>query len=103
MIDAKQAAIAAIAYFQDVMGSEKITDILLEEIELTEDERLWLVTLSGLIPKAKEELEVDNLSAIAAIMRPLSRWRRVYRMFKLDAANGLVKSMKMRQPDERSN
>ena len=48
MIDAKHAAAAAIVYFRDLMGETKIADILLEEIELTEDERFWLVTLSAL-------------------------------------------------------
>ncbi len=100
MVDVKQAATVATSYFMELMGgTDKIIDILLEEIELTEDERFWLITLSALVPTPKEAIDATSMGVIAAIMQ-VPKWRRIYRIFKINTDTGTVKSMKMRQPNE---
>ena len=80
MITAKEALDVAVNYLREFYT--KISNILLEEIELTEDERYWLITLSY--------RKVDASIALG-ILPP-----RQYKVFKIDAAKGQVVSMKMR-------
>jgi len=55
------------------------SDVRIEEVELSDDERFWLITLSFSPPD-----------------HPFSM-QREYKLFKVDASSGEVKSMKIRQ------
>jgi len=92
VIDVKQAVATATSYLGNLMGGAA-KDIVLEEVELSDDERFWLVTLSALLP---EPANTEN-EATSAIARALGhQLRRVYRVFKINADTGVVRSMKMR-------
>ena len=80
MITVKEAQDVAVKYLRDLYP--KIRDVVLEEIELTEDERYWLITLSY------RRLDV---SIALGILPP-----KQYKVFKINAAKGQVVSMKMR-------
>jgi hypothetical protein len=76
MVDVKEATRTASEYFADLYPSNSYGDLRLEEVELTEDEKYWLITLSY----------QDNK------MIP----RRQYKSFKIDAQTGKVQAMKIR-------
>jgi hypothetical protein len=90
MIDVKQAVSISTQYFLNLVGAESVSDVLLEEVEPSDDERFWYVTLSAALPAPK-----DGINAIAAALGNSPR-RRVYKVFKVDAGTGTVRSMKMR-------
>jgi hypothetical protein len=52
MVDVKQAVDSATKYFSALMT---VYDTRLEEVELSDDERLWHVTLSALVSAPKDE------------------------------------------------
>lgn len=74
MIDVKEAVGKASTFLQVLIP--KAWKERLEEVELTEDEKYWLVTLSYL------ETMIET--------------QRQYKSFKVDATSGEVQSMKIR-------
>ena len=84
MIDVKQAAQSASNFVTGLYANEIISDVRLEEVELTEDGKYWLITLSLPPPK----------SAISAVFQIGARQ---YKIFKVDADTGEVLSMKIRE------
>ena len=82
MLDVKEAAQRASEYFAGLFADQGVSNVQLEEVELTEDGGYWLITLSyPLIPSI---LPVNIVS------------KRNYKVFKIDAKTGEVKSMKIR-------
>jgi hypothetical protein len=88
-IDVKEAAKAAAEYFVELYPDTQYSDLMLEEVELSEDEKHWLITLSyasqppPLPPSGLEKLFSKQAS-------------RRYKIFKIDAATGKVEAMKIR-------
>jgi hypothetical protein len=79
MIEAKDAAYSAARYFTDITGyTEKVT---IEEVEFDDNTNCWLITVGYL---AESEII------------PLVKRQKEYKVFKIDANNGDVLSMKMR-------
>lgn len=76
-ISAKEAAQSAAEYYRDVTGDND--RVVLEEIELTEDEAGWRVTLS----------HRDSASYTGD--------KRLYKRFLVDANTGEVLAMKIRR------
>jgi hypothetical protein len=93
-IDVRSAVIAAKKYLEDIqdMIGNSINDILLEEVELSENKRYWYITLSFSRPIAKTErtLIPDAISLA-------TKSEREYKIFTVDAETGEVKSMKIRE------
>ncbi len=86
MIDVKQAAQSATVFFNELYRDQIATNVLLEEVELIEDGKFWLITLSFELPPPTFALG------------PLSvRGERQYKTFKVDAQSGQVLSMKIRE------
>ena len=81
MIEVKQAVEQAITYLRNlpVTADSSPAQVTLEEVELTEDDRYWLITLS-----------YRDQNAYSVLSPPK------YKIFKIDAANGRVLSMKIR-------
>jgi len=84
-VTAKQAAQAAVKYLNDVCTPPAIENVLLEEIELSDDARFWQVTLSF--------KQYPSTSAMSEIWDTAEKKLRV---FKVDARSGKVVSMKIR-------
>jgi hypothetical protein len=80
MIDVKQAVDAASQYLATLYANDPPSNVRLEEVELSEDEKYWLVTLSF-----SDTLQV--------FIPP----RRSYKLFKINAESGQVQSMKIRE------
>ena len=87
MIDVKGAAKAAAEYFSELYSDSQYSDLLLEEVELSEDEKHWLITLSYAYKPARPPSALDILSKQSP---------RKYKVFKIDAATGKVEAMKIR-------
>ncbi|MFH1860533.1 MAG: hypothetical protein ABH870_05930 [bacterium] len=81
MIDVKEAAQRANQYLQGLISN--ITNITLEEVELTDDEQFWLITLSG-------------YSIAAGVQSLFGATDKVFKIFKIKRDNGEVVSMKIR-------
>ena len=83
MVDVKQAVQIALQHFQELF-QDSCENIRLEEIEFSDDERFWYVTIgydppvSGLIALAGKEI-------------------RQYKLFKIDAETGKMASVKIRK------
>ena len=88
--EAKKAVEAAIKCFGDVLPA---TGIRLEEIELSTDERFWNITLSGLLPAAKD-LPPGTAPTMADVFK--NSHERVYKIFVVEDQGCRVKSMKIR-------
>ncbi len=88
-LDVRSAVLAAIGYLQALDDFVPTGEIRLEETERN-DAGNWLITLSTLDPPDK------------GIMSQLTPAKRNYKLFRIDAKTGEVKSMKVRtlQPIE---
>ena len=64
-------------------ADQGISNVQLEEVELTEDGRYWLITLSYPVPRELASLNFN--------------FKRKYKVFTIDALTGEVKSMKIRK------
>jgi uncharacterized OB-fold protein len=81
MINAKEAANSAIEYLKSFYPESK--NVMLEEVELSEEKKIWTVTLSF-----ENNSEVDN--------KPSSINPRIYKMFRIENTSGQVTAMKIR-------
>ena len=85
-MDVKEAVEVATKHFEDLYPTTSLRDVLLEEVELSEDEQTWLVTL-GFDRKLP-----GTLGAIGA-----NEYSRAYKLFKIDDQTGKVYSVTMRK------
>ncbi|WP_164851281.1 hypothetical protein [Larkinella soli] len=85
MIGVKDAAHQAYNYLKELLPG--IQDILLEEVEMDEERKHWLVTLSFFIKPERPTSPILNLTG----------FEKQYKTFKIDADNGEVLSMKIRE------
>lgn len=94
MIDAKSAVEAARTYLRSIqdMLDTPLNNLRLEEVELSEDDQYWLITLGYDNPNKPRDL--SNLSLVAP---QLARLAREYKIFRIRSEDGEVKSMKIRQ------
>lgn len=83
MLDVKEAAQKASEYFAGLYSDQKLPNVQLEEVELSEDDKYWLITLSYPVPP---ELAALNFN-----------YKRKYKVFKIDRDTGQVLSMKIRR------
>ena len=88
MLDVKHAVNVAVAYVKNLF--EGATDIRLEEVELSDDERFWTVTLSAQIPGPRGPF----FSPISELFPKEDS--RVYKSITINADSGAVKAMKIR-------
>ena len=81
-IDAKKAATIALEYLEELFPDNSGYE--LEEIETTEDEKYWLITIGM----------VDSNSPT---LTTLSGKAKKYKIIKIDIKSGNVKSVKIRK------
>lgn len=92
MIDVKDAVKKALDYVSAVIP-EALIDPRLEEVELGQDEKNWLITIS-FIRKAPPQSVVQEANQIAWNINPNER---DYKLITIDAEAGIPRSMKIRQ------
>jgi hypothetical protein len=90
-IDVKAAVTAANSYLQDMkdLMGVKLENLRLEEVELSEDEREWFITLGFETPVRPTTL--GNLTLGSSVL-----YQREYKLLKVNSETGEVKSMKIR-------
>jgi hypothetical protein len=94
MIDVKQAVQAAREFLVNLYHEAEIRDVLVEEVELSEDSRNWLITLGFSAPKPATVGDEKQAKRVAELIGP--RYERWYKLFTIDSETGEVKSMKIR-------
>jgi len=95
MIDVKTAVKNAILFLADLLAEQNVHDVRLEEVELSEDERVWFITLSYL--RRSAESEQSEMQKMLSSHGLTAQTVREYKIFAVDSAKGEVRSMKMRQ------
>ena len=90
IIDVKQAVRLAKKYFDELYEGEDLPNVLLEEIEITEDEKLWLITF-GYDTDHTVELPYDT------VLGPRVRHLRDYKTVEVDAVTGELIALKIRK------
>jgi len=91
MIDINQAFEAAKHFLERAYSNEENLDPSLEEVEISDDERYWNITL-GFTRKAPPTTTLELL-----VGRGLAGPLRTYKVFSIHADSGQVKSMKIKQ------
>jgi hypothetical protein len=81
MINAKEAANSAIEYLKSFYTGAK--NVMLEEVELSEEKKIWSITISF------ENIDPEDKSR--STINP-----RMYKIFRIDSNSGLVTAMKIR-------
>jgi hypothetical protein len=94
MIDVKEAVMLAFNEVENLYG-EHIFDLLLEEVEMTEDENYWLITVGFSLPNTRSG-KLPGAHVSKTVAAALGRYERKYKVFKIDRRNRKVLSMKMR-------
>jgi hypothetical protein len=89
MIEMKQAVKNALEFIEGLYDKKDVEDFLLEEVELSEDEKYWLITV-GFSPRRTQTNPLANLVTATTS-------RRIYKSVKLDAETGKPISLKIRE------
>jgi hypothetical protein len=84
MIDVRQAAQAASNFIVTLYSDQVVKDVRLEEVETSDDEKYWLITISFLVQYPGGVLALPIL-------------KRQYKILKVDRQTGNVRSMKIRE------
>jgi hypothetical protein len=92
MIDVKEAVKKALDYVSSVIPAEALIDPRLEEVELSENEKTWLITISFIRVTPKQYLH-----SLASAMQEVTQSDREYKLVTIDAETGKPLSMKIRQ------
>ena len=90
MIEVKQAVKMAFELFKELYDTKKFEDILLEEVELSEDKTKWLVTLGFY----RQVPSVNIMESIGS-----KKYVRTYKTLYIDADSGEMVSMKNHHPE----
>lgn len=87
MLSIRDAAKNALNFYKEIYPD--INGELIEEVELDETQHYWLITLSF-------PVENEPASTLTAALQP--KIQRKYKVFKVNAQDGHVESMKIRMP-----
>jgi len=86
MIDVKEAVKISQEYIQELYSKDEIRDLSLEEVEISEDNSFWLVTVGF------TKQMTQPLNPMEAMSGP--KYARFYKELKIDIEGGQVRSMK---------
>lgn len=93
MINVHDAVKAAKESMKSVFGDDEVIDVRLEEVELSEDEKYWNITLGFLVGNP----DPPEHPLVTALGGGTKKYIREYKLLKIDAETGEFKSMKIRQ------
>jgi len=94
MIDAKQAVKKAMAYLNEMYDTADFRDALLEEVELSDDDRTWCVTIGF----SRRQMSTSE-GPMASLVGKTEGFKREFKVFTIDAESGVVRSMKSKKSD----
>ncbi len=93
MIEVKAAIVRAMKFLIEAFPDERISDVRLEEVVLSEDDLFWHITLSFVRPlRAATDIaaEMDKTTATAHSERD-------YKVLAIHTNDGRIQSMRIRQ------
>lgn len=97
MIDVKQAIRAAKENLLGLYDDTEIKDVLLEEVELSEDGKVWNITLGFSVPEPTRVTYVEGGGLSTAMRNAFRQYERKYKLFRVNGDDGMVMSMKIRE------
>ncbi|MEP7287963.1 MAG: hypothetical protein ABI947_19600 [Chloroflexota bacterium] len=102
MIDVKQAIKIAHDYLLSLYNPDELIDLLLEEVERSEDDRYWYITFGFTrvlaVPTKAPQSAVSVAAAIQGTTTDLKdNVERVYKKITVRADTGKVQAMKIRR------
>ena len=86
MISVKDVAKISREYIQELFSEDEIYDLSLEEVEIVDDQKSWLVTIGF------TRQMMQPLNPMEAMTGP--KYARFYKELKIDAEKGQVLSMR---------
>jgi hypothetical protein len=92
MVDVKQAVAKAMDYLKDMYAIEQFKDVLLEEVDLSEDKKFWNVTVGF-----TRRQESTSGGPMATLIGQSEEFKREYKVFQIDADTGDLRSMRSRK------
>jgi hypothetical protein len=92
MVDVKQAVAKAMGYLEDMYKIDEFRDVLLEEVDLSEDNKFWNVTIG--FTRIQES---TSGGPMATLIGQSAEFKREYKVFQIDAKNGDLRSMRSRK------
>jgi hypothetical protein len=93
--DAKEAVKQAVDYVKFIFSEDGIREPRLEEIELTNDDRVWQVTVSFVRPANNPLAAAIGGGELAKMFPPPGK--REDKVIQVDSHSGQVRAMKMRE------
>ena len=94
MVDAKQAVKMAMEYLNEIYDTKEFKDVMLDEVELSEDNRYWNVTIGF----ARRQVSTSE-GPMASLVGKTEQYKRESKIFTIDAESGIVRSMKIKKSD----
>lgn len=91
MLTVKEAVRAAEEWVRELYPHAALEHLRLEEVQLSDDASTWEITLGWVEPAVRENAFAAVLAKEANVLP------RVYKRLEVDAANGAVRSMKIRE------
>lgn len=91
-VEVKEAVRRALAFLHDLYSDEALPNLRLEEVELSEDGRYWLITYGF----TAAEQDVESNALWSAVGGSTTHQRRDYKLIRVDAETGTPVSMKIR-------
>lgn len=91
-MDVKEAVGKAMDYLKDMYQIDQFKDVLLEEVDLSEDNKFWNVTIGFTRPQ-----ESTSGGPMATLIGQSPEFRREFKVFQIDSENGALRSMRTRK------
>ena len=92
MIDVKRAVSKAMGYLRDMYTIEEFKDVLVEEVDVSEDNEFWNVTIGF-----TRRQESTSGGPMATLIGQSAEYKREYKVFQIDAETGDLHSMRSRK------
>ena len=88
MVDVKEAVGKAMDYLKDMYQIDQFKDVLLEEVDLSEDNKFWNVTIGF-----TRRQETTSGGPMATLIGQSTEFKREFKVFQIDSENGALRSM----------
>jgi hypothetical protein len=92
VVNVKQAVARAMDYLKDMYQIDQFKDVMLEEVDLSEDNKYWNVTVGF-----TRRQETTSGGPMATLIGQSEEFKREYRVFQIDAESGDLRSMRSRK------
>jgi hypothetical protein len=92
MVDVKGAVGKAMDYLKNMYQIDQFKDVLLEEVNLSEDDKFWNVTIG--FTRLQES---TSGGPMATLIGQSSEFKREFKVFQIDAESGVLRSMRSRK------